>query len=362
MRDRRAGPSLARLKLSYSTCYITWRPRNYIGITLMKNLLASAAATGLLVATMAPAAAQDAPVNAVVTIAMIGDVVENVGGECVKVTSIMGSGVDPHLYEASAADVQSFQKADVIFYSGYSLEGQLGDVLERFGEEKPTIAVSPASIDPGSLITVQDVYGIDPHIWMDASLWSNIAPTIATAIAELRPGCADQLNANAKEYQAQLAALHGWATESIASIPEGQRTLVTAHDAFGYYGRAYGIDVEAIQGISTESEASVADIRATADAVVQAGVPALFIETTINPRTIQAVIDAARQKGHEVEIGGELFSDAMGEEGTPASTYIGMIFENTVKITQALGGKVAPVPDALSGWADEWNAAAMIAG
>jgi manganese/zinc/iron transport system substrate-binding protein len=327
----------------------------------MKNLLTTAAATGLLIAGMVPATAQVGPVNAVVTIAMIGDVVENIGGDCVEVTAIMGSGVDPHLYQASAADVQTFRNADVIFYSGYSLEGQLGDVLGRFGEEKPTIAVSPASIDPGSLITVQDVYGIDPHIWMDASLWSNIAPTIAAAIAELRPDCTDLLNANVAKYQAELAALHDWAVDSIASIPEAQRTLVTAHDAFGYYGRAYGIRVEAIQGISTESEASVADIRATVDAVVQAGVPALFIETTINPRTIQAVIDAAQQQGLEVEIGGELFSDAMGEEGTPASTYIGMIFENTVKITQALGGEVAPVPDALLGWADEWNAAAMLA-
>ncbi len=326
----------------------------------MKSMLTAVATANLIAASIAPASAQDGPVKAVVTIAMIGDVVETVGGECVEVTAIMGSGVDPHLYTPSASDVRTFQNADAIFYSGYSLEGQLGDVLARFGEQKPTVAVAPASVAPGDLIAVQDVYGIDPHIWMDASLWSNIAPTIAQTIGELRPDCADQLNANAKGYQTQLAALHDWAVVSIASIPEEQRALVTAHDAFAYYGRAYGIKVEAIQGISTESEASVADIRATAETVAKAGVPALFIETTINPRTIQAVIDAAQSLGHDVKIGGELFSDAMGEEGTPAGTYIGMIFENTVKITQALGGDVAPVPDALSTWAEEWNAAAIL--
>lgn len=326
----------------------------------MKNVLMAAAATGLFTASAAPAAAQGDPVNAVVTIAMIGDVVKNVGGDCVSVTAIMGSGVDPHLYKASASDVKTFNDADAIFYSGYALEGQLSDVLARFGEQKPTVAVSPASVAPGDLIAVQDVYGIDPHIWMDVSLWAKIAPTIAETIEQLRPDCAEQLQANTEGYQAQLAALHEWALASIASIPEEQRALVTAHDAFGYFGRAYGIEVEAIQGISTESEASVADIRATAQAVADAGVPALFIETTINPRTIQAVIDAAQNLGHEVEIGGELYSDAMGDDGTPASTYIGMIFENTVKITQALGGDVAPVPDALSDWAAEWNVAAIL--
>lgn len=326
----------------------------------MKNVLTAAMASGLIAASITPAIAKGDTVNAVVTIAMIGDVVANVGGDCVNVTAIMGSGVDPHLYKASASDVKTFQQADAIFYSGYSLEGQLSDVLARFGEQKPTIAVSPASIDPGDLITVQDVYGIDPHIWMDASLWTRIVPTIADTIGTLRPDCTDQLRENSETYQAQLSALHDWAVASIASIPQDQRVLVTAHDAFGYYGRAYGIKVEAIQGISTEAEASVADIRATAEAVANAGVPALFIETTINPRTIQAVIDAAGSLGHEIEIGGELFSDAMDADGNPASTYIGMIFENTVKITQALGGEVAPVPDALSDWAEDWNVAELL--
>lgn len=249
---------------------------------------------------------------------MIGDVVGQVGGECVEVTTMMGAGVDPHLYQASAEDVQTFQDADVIFYSGYSLEGQLGDVLGRFTEMKPTVAVSPSSIEPGDLISVQDIYGIDPHLWMDASLWAQIAPTIGETLAGLRPDCADAINANAESYAEQLDALHAWVEEAVASVPEEQRTLVTAHDAFSYYGRAYGIEVAGIQGISTEAEAAVADIRETATMVAESGVPAVFVESTINPRTIQAVIDAAREQGHEVEIGGELYSDAWVRKALPA--------------------------------------------
>ena len=303
------------------------------------------------------AGAEEGPVKAVVTIGMIGDVARNLGGACVDVTAIMGPGVDPHLYQASARDVQTFQTAEVIFYSGYSLEGRLGEVLKRFSEIKPTVAVSPSSIDPADLITVQDIYGIDPHLWMDASLWAKIVPTIAATLGELRPDCADEIDARAERYAEQVAALHQWVKESIASIPEEQRVLVTAHDAFGYYGRAYGIEVAGIQGISTEAEASVADIRETAATVAELGVPAVFVESTINPRTIQAVIDAARQHGHEVKIGGELYSDAMGEEGSAGGTYIGMIYENTKSIVEALGGELQKFPDALRNWAEEWNVA-----
>jgi manganese/zinc/iron transport system substrate-binding protein len=323
----------------------------------MKRRLISLGVCIPLALGIGSAGAQEEPIKAVVTIGMIGDVVRNVGGACVDVTAIMGAGVDPHLYKASARDVQTFQDADVIFYSGYSLEGQLGEVLKRFSETKPTVAVSPSSIEPADLISVQDVYGIDPHLWMDAGLWARIAPTIAATLGELRPDCADEIDARAERYAEQLAALHQWVKESVASIPEEQRVLVTAHDAFGYYGRAYGIEVAGIQGISTEAEASVADIRETAATVAELGVPAVFVESTINPRTIQAVIDAARQRGHEVEIGGQLYSDAMGEAGSVGGTYIGMIYENTKSIVEALGGTLPAFPDALRSWADEWDVA-----
>ncbi|ATJ83732.1 metal ABC transporter solute-binding protein, Zn/Mn family [Halomonas beimenensis] len=295
------------------------------------------------------------PVEAVVTIGMIGDVAERVGGECVEVTAIMGPGVDPHLYQASARDVATFQDAELILYSGYSLEGQLGEVLGRFAEIKPTLAVAPSSIEPADLITVQDVYGIDPHLWMDVSLWAKTLPVLASAITEVRPECEAAIQANAEAYGRQLEALHAWIGESIATIPEAQRILVTAHDAFNYYGRAYGIEVAGIQGISTETETGVADIRAMTEVVVEREVPAVFIESTINPRTVQAVIDAARQQGQEVEIGGQLYSDAMGEAGTADGTYIGMLYTNTRHIVEALGGTPAPLPEALAGWAERWD-------
>lgn len=324
---------------------------NFTRLLLAPALVAGAAALPVT------AIAQNAPLHVVSTIGMIGDVVANVGGDCVRSVSLMGPGVDPHLYQATARDVQTFQDADLILYSGYSLEGQLGDVLERFSERTPTLAVSPASIPPAELIAVDDIYGIDPHVWMDAGLWARTAPTIAEQIAELRPECAKSVTANAQAYGAQLEALDSWAAQSIASIPDTQRILVTAHDAFNYYGRAYGIEVAGIQGISTESEAGIADIREMAETVAERDVPAVFVESTINPRTIQAVIDAARERDHTIEIGGELYSDAMGEAGTAGGTYIGMIVENTRRITQALGGTPPALPEALSQWAAQWDAA-----
>ena len=316
-------------------------------------LVAAAGVTTILITT--PAEATETPPLAVATIGMIADVAETVAGSCARVETLMGPGIDPHLYQASAGDVRLFQEADAIFYSGYSLEGQLGEVLERLSAQRPTVAVSPTAIAPANLITVQDIYGIDPHLWMDASLWGEIAPVIADTLAELAPDCAQDLQQRASDYQAQLEALHGWIQESIATIPEDQRILVTAHDAFAYYGRAYGIEVAGVQGISTESEAGVADIRNMVDIVVERGVPAVFIESTINPRTIQAVIDGAAQRGQEIVIGGELYSDAMGEPGTIGGTYIGMLYENTLTITQALAGYPAPLPAALQDWAANWG-------
>ncbi len=288
---------------------------------------------------------------------MIGDVAHNVAGECIAIETLMGAGVDPHLYQPSAGDVRTFQEAAAILYSGYSLEGQLGDVLEALSARKPTLGVAPAAIDPSDLITTQDVYGVDPHLWMDARLWAETAPAIAATLAEVAPDCGADMTARAEDYAAQLEALDAWIEASVASIPEGQRVLVTAHDAFAYYGRAYGIEVHGIQGISTEAEAGIADIRAVVDLVVATGVPAVFVESTINPRTIRAVIDGAAAKGHDVVIGGELYADAMGAPGTAAGTYIGMLQANTMQIVTALGGAPAPWPPQLEGWAERWSVA-----
>ncbi|WP_417584695.1 metal ABC transporter solute-binding protein, Zn/Mn family [Pelagibacterium sp.] len=294
------------------------------------------------------------PVSVVATVGMIGDIAGILGGDCVAVQTMMGPGIDPHLYQATARDVQTLNRADLILYSGYGLEGQLGEVFARYAERVPTLAVSEAGIAREELVATDNAYGVDPHLWMDVSLWAQIVPAIATQLSQSAPDCAASISANAATYGDQLAALHDWTGQTIASIPQTQRILVTAHDAFAYYGRAYGIEVEGIQGISTQSEAAIADIRDTADLIVAREVPAIFVESTINPRTIQAVIEAANQAGQPVRIGGELFSDAMGEPDTADGTYIGMIYSNTTAITQALGGTPAPLPAALADWAAQW--------
>jgi manganese/zinc/iron transport system substrate-binding protein len=296
-----------------------------------------------------------AQLNVVTTIGMIADLTSIIGAEHVSARPMMGSGVDPHLYRATARDVQALQDADLILYSGFSLEGQLGDVLARFSEIKPTVAVAEQSIPAELLLSADGHYSIDPHVWMDASLWNLTASTIADTLSELDPEHAAEFGSNAAQLSLQLLALHDWAAQSIATIPAGQRILVTAHDAFNYYGRAYGIEVAGIQGISTDNEAAVADIRNTVNLIVDHKVPALFVESTINPRTVRSVQEAVERQGHSVAIGGELFSDAMGAAGSAAGTYIGMIFENTLTITEALGGTPPQLPAALHGWAQHWS-------
>jgi manganese/zinc/iron transport system substrate-binding protein len=191
---------------------------------------------------------------------------------------------------------------------------------------------------------------------MDASRWARIAPVVADAIAEARPDCAAEVEANAAAYMDDLTALHDWVGAAIASIPEGRRLLVTAHDAFEYFSLAYGIEAsEAIEGISTTTEASIADIRSVADFVVDRQVPAVFVETTLNPRTIEALVQEVRARGHEVAIGGTLYSDGMGPEGTADGTYIGMIRANPETIVEALRGELPIWPEALAGWAEAWS-------
>lgn len=318
-------------------------------------MLTLALAAPLAHAGAGQADVEQAPLNVVTTIGMIADVAREVGGECVAVEAMMGPGVDPHLYQASANDVKTLRDADQILYSGYALEGQLGDVLDNFSRQKTTVAVAPESIDPSQLLTAQDVYGIDPHLWMDVSIWAQTVDTVSDTLIEARPACEDAIRGRAEAYTEQLAALHEWIKGSVATIPEKQRILVTAHDAFNYYGRAYNIEVEGIQGISTDTETGIADIRRMSDVVIEREVPAVFIESTINPRTIQAVIQAAEQRGHEVVIGGQLYSDAMGANDTADGTYIGMLRANTQAIVEALGGEVAPLPAALESWAEQWD-------
>lgn len=292
-----------------------------------------------------------------VTTSQLADVARNVAAEHANVTGLMGPGTDPHLYRATPRDVSNLQQADLIIYHGLSLEGQLADVLERFARMRPTAAVAELAV-PEELLLASDDEGLawDPHIWMDAALFSRTAAEIARQLAQLDPANATDYTANAEGYAALLLELHDWIGSAITSIPAETRVLVTAHDAFSYFGRAYGIEVAAVQGLSTEAEAGVADIRGTAELIIEHGVPAIFVESTVNPRTVQAVLEAVHAAGLDTVIGGELYSDAMGPADTFPGTVIGMLVHNTSIITTALGGELPPLPEALHVLAESWLA------
>jgi manganese/zinc/iron transport system substrate-binding protein len=280
----------------------------------------------------------------VATVGMVGDLAGWVGGGCVQVETLMGPGIDPHLYRASASDVRRLSEAEAIVMVGGGLEGQLAAVLQRFASRTPTLGYlsdalsAQAPLRPG-----------DPHAWGDALLWGGGLEALAAFLSALRPACAATFTARADLLAAHLSALDGWARESIATIP-APRTLVTAHDAFAYFGAAYDLAVAGIEGISTESEASIADIRAIADLIAEAGVAAIFVETTIAPRTVEAVQAAVRARGHEVAIGGGLYADALGDRGTFEGTYVGAFAHNVRTVVAALGGSPAPWPEVLIPW------------
>ncbi|MBK5928179.1 manganese transporter [Rhodobaculum claviforme] len=323
----------------------------------MPARLVPSLALAALAALAGPAVAQDTPLRVLATVGMLGDVAANVAGDCATVETLIGAGTDPHDYSATPSAVEAIAAAELILYVDRTLEERLADVLDRFSARTPTLGVVGATFAPADLLEDPDAAGsIDPHLWMDVSRWARIAPVIADAIAEQRPDCADAMAQTVADYAAQLEALHAWVGTAIASIPEDRRQLVTAHDAFEYFADAYGMTAsEAIEGISTASEASIGDIRDVAAFVVDSGVPAVFVETTVNPRTIEALVAEVRNQGHEVAIGGALFSDAMGDDGTPEGTYIGMIRANTATITAALGGTLPDWPEALADWAQAWD-------
>ena len=281
-------------------------------------------------------------IQVVATTGIVGDVVKNIGGERVAVTALMGPGVDPHLYKASEGDVRSLEQADMIFYNGLHLEAGLSGVLERMGDQINVIAVTD-SIERSNLIAPPEFAGAyDPHVWFNVSLWMKTAETVRDALIKLDPKSADIYQANAEKYLSELEDLHNYVQSRAAELPQEQRILITAHDAFNYFGRAYGFEVRGLQGISTASEAGASDVQALADFIVENQVPAVFIESSVPRRNVEALQAAVQAKGFDVRIGGELFSDAMGDPGTVEGTYIGMVKHNINTIVSALKGEDTP--------------------
>ncbi|CAN0345700.1 unnamed protein product, partial [Ectocarpus sp. 4 AP-2014] len=279
----------------------------------------------------------------VATTGMVADLVRQVAGEAVEVEQIMGAGVDPHLYKPTRDDVQAILSADAVFYSGLMLEGKMGDTLVKVGRSRPVFAVTEL-IDESKLLEDEGSAGHpDPHVWMDVAAWSECVGAVATAMAEVLPAKAAEFEKSAERHREELLALDAYAREAIATVPEARRVLVTSHDAFNYFGRAYGIEVLGVQGISTESEAGLRRINELVALLVERQVPAVFVESSVSPKNIQALVDGAAANGHEVVIGGELFSDAMGQAGTYEGTYLGMLDHNATTVARALGGVVPPL-------------------
>lgn len=277
--------------------------------------------------------------SVVATTSMIGDAVRQVGGDRVQVTALMGPGVDPHAYRQTRSDIAKILRADLIFWHGLYLEAQMEEFFKGLAKKKKVKAL--AEVVPQNLLVSHDDYKnrYDPHIWMNPDLWSKVVIAARDALIEADPEGKSVFEANTRKHLEEISKLAAYSRKVLSTVPAQQRVLLTAHDAFNYFGNNYGFEVLGIQGISTESEAGLKRIEDLVNLLVKRKISAVFIESSVADRNIKAVIEGAAAKGHKVIVGGELFSDAMGKDGTYEGTYIGMIDHNVTTITRALGGK-----------------------
>ena len=272
----------------------------------------------------------------VTTTGMIADAAKNITGDSAKVKALMGPGVDPHLYKVSQGDLSKLINSDMIFYNGLHLEGKMGEVLESVARQKPVVAIAEG-LEEEKLRNVSGFSGgYDPHIWFDVQLWKEAVRYMSQKIIEQDPSNAEYYKKNTEQYLAKLDSLHQLVKREIALVPKNQRVLITAHDAFGYFGDAYDIEVKGLQGISTVSEPGLKDISEITDLIVNRKINAIFVESSVSEKTIKSVVEGAREKGHNVRVGGTLYSDALGDEDGPAGTYEGMVQENVKTIVTAL--------------------------
>ncbi|GAB5435975.1 metal ABC transporter solute-binding protein, Zn/Mn family [Falsiruegeria mediterranea] len=294
---------------------------------------------GVLLALPFTAWAQD-PLKVVATTGMIADAARQVGGDEVEVKGLMGPGVDPHAYRQTRSDIVAMTRADLILWHGLYLEAQMEGFFHDL-ERKRTVVAVAEGLDKSKLRAHDDYADkYDPHVWMTPDLWRDVVTEVQKALTDVRPEAAEVFAANAEKHLADLDRLSAYAAETLIQVPDTNRVLLTAHDAFGYFGGSYGYEVLGIQGISTQSEAGLNRIGELVDLLVDRQITAVFVESSVSDRSIRALIEGAAAKGHKVHVGGELFSDAMGEEGTYEGTYIGMLDHNITVIAGALGAEV----------------------
>lgn len=305
---------------------------------LLAGLAAAPLASAAGIRTAWADARAEGPLAVVATTSMIGDLARAVGGGRVEATALMGPGVDPHSYRQTRSDIVKLARADLAPWSGLYLEAQMEDFMRDLARRRPAPALAE-TLPVDRLLTHPEYTGrFDPHVWMDPGLWLNLAAPMRDALAGVDPEGTDYYAAQAEACVARLAALDAYARETLATVPDDRRVLVTAHDAFRYFGRAYGFEVLGIQGISTESEAGLARVQALVDTLVDRRIPAVFVESSVPERNVRSLIEGAAARGHTVRVGAELFSDAMGQPGTYEGTYIGMIDHNVTAIVRAQGG------------------------
>lgn len=282
------------------------------------------------------AGATDGKLQIIATTGMIADALEEIVGDQAEVVALMGPGVDPHLYKATQGDLKRLTDADAVFYNGLHLEGKMGEVLEKLARLKPVVALAD-QLPKASLINSTDfASAYDPHVWFDVSLWSEVVGIAGEEMGRIDPEHAALYQTNAKAYQEKLRQLNLWVAAEIQKVPQKQRVLITAHDAFEYFGQAYGIEVRGLQGISTVSEFGLRDVSELVDFIADRGIKAVFVESSVPEKSLKAVVEGVTQRGHTTTIGGTLYSDAMGAEGTEAGTYPGMVRANVRTIVEAL--------------------------
>ncbi len=284
----------------------------------------------------------DYPIKIVCTTEHIGEMISHIGGDHVEVETLMGPGIDPHLYRPVASDVRKLSAADAIFYNGLHLEGRMGELFVQMARRKATYAVTEGlqNRKDERLREPPEFAGMyDPHLWHDVSLWADCVSDMTDVLAKFDPKNAADYKKNGALYANQLRELSAYCKKQIASIPENRRVLVTAHDAFGYFGEAYDLEVFGLKGISTEEEKDISHQEELQEMIIERQIPAVFVESAVSNRTVEALIEPCQAAGHDLKLGGELYADALGEKGTSADTYEGMIRHNVDTIVSALSGQ-----------------------